>query len=137
MKCKLGFGRPCLQPFPSVEEAVNFSHIQTFFGACLFQEQLCYSLLALYEFVQNGSSVTQASAHHTGGKIYKVCPHQVKKAGVSNVFSYLAIHCYLTYQCGTPSLNRSSGVDISELGKETCCLRGLEYEYPADFIISW
>ncbi|XP_010142931.1 PREDICTED: HMG domain-containing protein 3 [Buceros rhinoceros silvestris] len=41
------------------------------------KEQLCYSLLALYEFVQNGSSVTQASAHHTGGKIYKVCPHQV------------------------------------------------------------
>ncbi|XP_052672261.1 HMG domain-containing protein 3 isoform X5 [Harpia harpyja] len=41
------------------------------------KEQLCYSLLALYEFVQNGTSVAQASAHHTGGKIYKVCPHQV------------------------------------------------------------
>uniref|UniRef100_A0A8B9MUF8 HMG-box containing 3 n=1 Tax=Accipiter nisus TaxID=211598 RepID=A0A8B9MUF8_9AVES len=41
------------------------------------KDQLCYSLLALYEFVQNGTSVTQASAHHTGGKIYKVCPHQV------------------------------------------------------------
>ncbi|KAM9289361.1 HMG domain-containing protein 3 isoform 2-T2 [Morus bassanus] len=41
------------------------------------KDQLCYSLLALYEFVQNGTSVTQASAHYTGGKIYKVCPHQV------------------------------------------------------------
>ncbi|XP_074694295.1 HMG domain-containing protein 3 isoform X4 [Strix aluco] len=41
------------------------------------KDQLCYSLLALYEFVQNGTSITQASAHHTGGKIYKVCPHQV------------------------------------------------------------
>nr|XP_009926357.1 PREDICTED: HMG domain-containing protein 3 isoform X3 [Haliaeetus albicilla] len=41
------------------------------------KDQLCYSLLALYEFVQNGTSVTQASAHRTGGKIYKVCPHQV------------------------------------------------------------
>ncbi|XP_010160161.1 PREDICTED: HMG domain-containing protein 3 [Eurypyga helias] len=41
------------------------------------KDQLCYSLLALYEFVQNGTSVTQASTHHTGGKIYKVCPHQV------------------------------------------------------------
>ncbi|NXI51337.1 HMGX3 protein, partial [Chloroceryle aenea] len=41
------------------------------------KDQLCYSLLALYEFIQNGSSITQASPHHTGGKIYKVCPHQV------------------------------------------------------------
>ncbi|NXP71587.1 HMGX3 protein, partial [Ramphastos sulfuratus] len=41
------------------------------------KDQLCYSLLNLYEFVQNGSSMTQASPHHTGGKIYKVCPHQV------------------------------------------------------------
>ncbi|XP_032861954.2 HMG domain-containing protein 3 isoform X2 [Tyto alba] len=41
------------------------------------KDQLCYSLLALYEFVQNGTSITQASAHHTGGKVYKVCPHQV------------------------------------------------------------
>ncbi|NXG59400.1 HMGX3 protein, partial [Hemiprocne comata] len=41
------------------------------------KDQLCYSLLALYEFVHNGTSVTQISAHHTGGKIYKVCPHQV------------------------------------------------------------
>ncbi|XP_021265933.1 HMG domain-containing protein 3 isoform X2 [Numida meleagris] len=41
------------------------------------KDQLCYSLLALYDFVQNGTSIRQASAHHTGGKIYKVCPHQV------------------------------------------------------------
>ncbi|XP_030903231.2 HMG domain-containing protein 3 isoform X1 [Melopsittacus undulatus] len=41
------------------------------------KDQLCYSLLALYEFVQNGTSTTRASAHQTGGKIYKVCPHQV------------------------------------------------------------
>ncbi|NWR84922.1 HMGX3 protein, partial [Furnarius figulus] len=41
------------------------------------KDQLCYSLLALYEFVQNGTSITPPSAHHTGGKIYKVCPHQV------------------------------------------------------------
>ncbi|NXC32889.1 HMGX3 protein, partial [Campylorhamphus procurvoides] len=41
------------------------------------KDQLCYSLLALYEFVQNGTSIIPPSAHHTGGKIYKVCPHQV------------------------------------------------------------
>ncbi|XP_017683431.1 PREDICTED: HMG domain-containing protein 3 [Lepidothrix coronata] len=41
------------------------------------KDQLCYSLLALYEFVQNGTSITPPSAHHTGGKIYKMCPHQV------------------------------------------------------------
>ncbi|XP_071615266.1 HMG domain-containing protein 3 isoform X2 [Heliangelus exortis] len=41
------------------------------------KDQLCYSLLALYDFVQNGTSVTEASADYTGGKIYKVCPHQV------------------------------------------------------------
>ncbi|XP_072204598.1 HMG domain-containing protein 3 [Excalfactoria chinensis] len=41
------------------------------------KDQLCYSLLALYDFVQNGTSIRQTSAHHTGGKIYKVCPHQV------------------------------------------------------------
>ncbi|OXB76186.1 UNVERIFIED_CONTAM: hypothetical protein H355_016764, partial [Colinus virginianus] len=40
------------------------------------KDQLCYSLLALYDFVQNGTSIRQTSAHHTGGKIYKVCPHQ-------------------------------------------------------------
>ncbi|KGL73748.1 HMG domain-containing protein 3, partial [Tinamus guttatus] len=41
------------------------------------KDHLCYCLLALYDFVQNGTSVKQASAHHTGGKVYKVCPHQV------------------------------------------------------------
>ncbi|KAJ7419818.1 HMG domain-containing protein 3 [Pitangus sulphuratus] len=41
------------------------------------KDQLCYSLLALYEFVQNGTSITPPSAHYTGGKIYKMCPHQV------------------------------------------------------------
>ncbi|NXP25066.1 HMGX3 protein, partial [Scytalopus superciliaris] len=41
------------------------------------KDQLCYSLLALYEFIQNGTRITPPSVHHTGGKIYKVCPHQV------------------------------------------------------------
>ncbi|XP_071426305.1 HMG domain-containing protein 3 isoform X1 [Pithys albifrons albifrons] len=41
------------------------------------KDQLCYSLLALYDFIQNGTNITPPPAHHTGGKIYKVCPHQV------------------------------------------------------------
>nr|XP_034961539.1 HMG domain-containing protein 3 isoform X1 [Zootoca vivipara] len=41
------------------------------------KEQLCLSLLALYDFVQNGTQVSQPPAHFTGGKVYKVCPHQV------------------------------------------------------------
>uniref|UniRef100_A0ACB8EIG2 HMG domain-containing protein 3 n=1 Tax=Sphaerodactylus townsendi TaxID=933632 RepID=A0ACB8EIG2_9SAUR len=41
------------------------------------KEQLCLSLLALYDFVQNGTHIKQPLAHLTGGKIYKVCPHQV------------------------------------------------------------
>uniref|UniRef100_A0A8C3FU70 HMG-box containing 3 n=1 Tax=Chrysemys picta bellii TaxID=8478 RepID=A0A8C3FU70_CHRPI len=41
------------------------------------EDQLCYSLLALYDFVQNGADAKQPPVHHTGGKIYKVCPHQV------------------------------------------------------------
>ncbi|XP_042307821.1 HMG domain-containing protein 3 [Sceloporus undulatus] len=41
------------------------------------KEQLCLSLLALYDFVQNGTQIKQPPAHFTGGKIYKVCPHQV------------------------------------------------------------
>uniref|UniRef100_G1KRJ9 HMG-box containing 3 n=1 Tax=Anolis carolinensis TaxID=28377 RepID=G1KRJ9_ANOCA len=41
------------------------------------KEQLCLSLLALYDFVQNGTQVRQLPADFTGGKIYKVCPHQV------------------------------------------------------------
>uniref|UniRef100_A0A8D0L8S4 HMG-box containing 3 n=1 Tax=Sphenodon punctatus TaxID=8508 RepID=A0A8D0L8S4_SPHPU len=41
------------------------------------KEQLCYSLLALCDLVQNGTSSKQPPAQLTGGKIYKVCPHQV------------------------------------------------------------
>ncbi|XP_005988335.1 HMG domain-containing protein 3 [Latimeria chalumnae] len=44
------------------------------------KEDLCYSLLALYETVQNGFGgvgASQPPPHQTGGKIYKVCPHQV------------------------------------------------------------
>ncbi|XP_060096304.1 HMG domain-containing protein 3 [Heteronotia binoei] len=41
------------------------------------KEQLCLSLLALYDFVQNGTQIKQPPSHLTGGKIYKVCPHQV------------------------------------------------------------
>nr|XP_048715709.1 HMG domain-containing protein 3 isoform X4 [Caretta caretta] len=46
-------------------------------GAADTKNQLCYSLLALYDFVQNGADAKQPPVHHTGGKIYKVCPHQV------------------------------------------------------------
>ncbi|XP_054997320.1 HMG domain-containing protein 3 [Sorex araneus] len=41
------------------------------------KDQLCFSLLALYKSVQNGARATQPPPHLTGGKIYKVCPHQV------------------------------------------------------------
>ncbi|XP_027628615.1 HMG domain-containing protein 3 isoform X2 [Tupaia chinensis] len=41
------------------------------------KDQLCFSLLALYESVQNGARARQPPPHLTGGKIYKVCPHQV------------------------------------------------------------
>ncbi|XP_058575875.1 HMG domain-containing protein 3 isoform X1 [Neofelis nebulosa] len=47
------------------------------FGTEDSKEQLCFSLLALYESVQNGTRVRQPPPHLTGGKIYKVCPHQV------------------------------------------------------------
>nr|XP_019589865.1 PREDICTED: HMG domain-containing protein 3 isoform X2 [Rhinolophus sinicus] len=47
------------------------------FGAEDSKDQLCFSLLALYESVQNGARVRQPPPHLTGGKIYKVCPHQV------------------------------------------------------------
>lgn len=47
------------------------------FGSEDSKEQLCFSLLALYESVQNGARARQPSPHLTGGKIYKVCPHQV------------------------------------------------------------
>ncbi|KAM8971893.1 HMG domain-containing protein 3 [Pelodytes ibericus] len=41
------------------------------------KDQMCYSLLALSEFVQNGTQAKQPPPHLTGGKLYKVCPHQV------------------------------------------------------------
>ncbi|KAM5302214.1 HMG domain-containing protein 3 isoform 3-T3 [Glossophaga mutica] len=41
------------------------------------KDQLCFSLLALYKSVQNGARTRQPPPHLTGGKIYKVCPHQV------------------------------------------------------------
>ncbi|XP_033036449.1 HMG domain-containing protein 3 isoform X3 [Trachypithecus francoisi] len=47
------------------------------FGAEDSKDQLCFSLLALYESVQNGARAMQTPPHFTGGKIYKVCPHQV------------------------------------------------------------
>uniref|UniRef100_A0A8C6A131 HMG-box containing 3 n=1 Tax=Marmota marmota marmota TaxID=9994 RepID=A0A8C6A131_MARMA len=47
------------------------------FGAEDTRDQLCFSLLALYESVQNGARARQPPPHLTGGKIYKVCPHQV------------------------------------------------------------
>ncbi|XP_064134184.1 HMG domain-containing protein 3 isoform X4 [Loxodonta africana] len=47
------------------------------FGAEDSKDQLCFSLLALYESVQNGARARQPPPHLTGGKIYKVCPHQV------------------------------------------------------------
>ncbi|XP_024594044.1 HMG domain-containing protein 3 isoform X4 [Neophocaena asiaeorientalis asiaeorientalis] len=47
------------------------------FGAEDSREQLCFSLLALYESVQNGARARQPPPHLTGGKIYKMCPHQV------------------------------------------------------------
>ncbi|XP_057396259.1 HMG domain-containing protein 3 isoform X4 [Balaenoptera acutorostrata] len=47
------------------------------FGAEDSKDQLCFSLLALYESVQNGARARQPPPHLTGGKIYKMCPHQV------------------------------------------------------------
>ncbi|XP_070089123.1 HMG domain-containing protein 3 isoform X7 [Equus przewalskii] len=47
------------------------------FGVEDSKDQLCFSLLALYESVQNGARARQPPPHLTGGKIYKVCPHQV------------------------------------------------------------
>ncbi|XP_012583306.1 PREDICTED: HMG domain-containing protein 3 [Condylura cristata] len=47
------------------------------FGAGDSKDQLCFSLLALYKSVQNGASAKQPPPHLTGGKIYKMCPHQV------------------------------------------------------------
>ncbi|XP_037657750.1 HMG domain-containing protein 3 isoform X3 [Choloepus didactylus] len=47
------------------------------FGAGDSKDQLCFSLLTLYESVQNGARARQPPPHFTGGKIYKMCPHQV------------------------------------------------------------
>uniref|UniRef100_A0ABM5FL76 HMG domain-containing protein 3 isoform X1 n=2 Tax=Pogona vitticeps TaxID=103695 RepID=A0ABM5FL76_9SAUR len=62
----------------------NKEELQNFLTQCSIpweaedsKEQLCLSLLALYDFVQNGTQIKQPPAHLTGGKIYKVCPHQV------------------------------------------------------------
>ncbi|XP_044137057.1 HMG domain-containing protein 3 isoform X1 [Bufo gargarizans] len=41
------------------------------------KDNMCYSILALSEFVQNGTQTKQPPPHLTGGKLYKVCPHQV------------------------------------------------------------
>uniref|UniRef100_A0A8D2MW46 HMG box domain-containing protein n=1 Tax=Zonotrichia albicollis TaxID=44394 RepID=A0A8D2MW46_ZONAL len=69
---------------PELINSYSEEELQSFLTQCGIpweashtKDELCYSLLALYEFVQNGTSITPSSAHHTGGKIYKVCPHQV------------------------------------------------------------
>ncbi|NXK32451.1 HMGX3 protein, partial [Piprites chloris] len=69
---------------PELMNTYSEEELQSFLTQCGIpweasntKDQLCYSLLALYEFVQNGTSITPPSAHHTGGKIYKMCPHQV------------------------------------------------------------
>ncbi|XP_053159757.1 HMG domain-containing protein 3 isoform X2 [Hemicordylus capensis] len=62
----------------SDEELQNFlSQCSIPWEAGESKEQLCLSLLALYDFVQNGTPISQPPAHFTGGKIYKTCPHQV------------------------------------------------------------
>ncbi|NXS11082.1 HMGX3 protein, partial [Neodrepanis coruscans] len=69
---------------PELLNSYSEEELQSFLTQCGIpweasdsKDQLCYSLLALYEYVQNGTSIAPPSAHHTGGKIYKVCPHQV------------------------------------------------------------
>uniref|UniRef100_A0A8C5UD24 HMG-box containing 3 n=1 Tax=Malurus cyaneus samueli TaxID=2593467 RepID=A0A8C5UD24_9PASS len=66
---------------PELINSYSKEELQSFLTQCgipweASHTKLCYSLLALYEFVQNGTSMSPP-AHHTGGKIYKVCPHQV------------------------------------------------------------
>ncbi|KAG8438966.1 hypothetical protein GDO86_005230 [Hymenochirus boettgeri] len=41
------------------------------------KDSMCYSILALSEYVQNGTQFKQPPSHLTAGKVYKVCPHQV------------------------------------------------------------
>ncbi|XP_051829664.1 HMG domain-containing protein 3 [Antechinus flavipes] len=69
-----------------LEEIGSYSkeQLQHLLGLCSIpweaeetKDQLCYSLLALYESIQNGGGARQPPSHLTGGKIYKVCPHQV------------------------------------------------------------
>ncbi|XP_063269233.1 HMG domain-containing protein 3 isoform X3 [Prinia subflava] len=69
---------------PELINSYSEEELQSFLTQCGIpweashtKDELCYSLLALYEFVQNGTSIAPPSAHHTGGKVYKVCPHQV------------------------------------------------------------
>ncbi|NWS27288.1 HMGX3 protein, partial [Polioptila caerulea] len=69
---------------PELINSYSEEELQSFLTQCGIpweashtKDDLCYSLLALYEFVQNGTTITPPSAHHTGGKICKVCPHQV------------------------------------------------------------
>ncbi|XP_061431790.1 HMG domain-containing protein 3 [Lethenteron reissneri] len=53
-------------------------------SAALSREELCVSLVCLYASVLDGGrppgSETLARPSHTGGKIYKMCPHQVISA---------------------------------------------------------
>nr|XP_032832842.1 LOW QUALITY PROTEIN: HMG domain-containing protein 3 [Petromyzon marinus] len=53
-------------------------------SATLSREELCVSLVCLYASVLDGGrppgSETLARPSHTGGKIYKMCPHQVISA---------------------------------------------------------
>ncbi|XP_077182720.1 HMG domain-containing protein 3 isoform X3 [Paroedura picta] len=69
-----------------IEQIASYSkeELQNFLTQCSIpwdagdsKEQLCLSLLAVYDFVQNGTQIKQPPGHLTGGKIYKVCPHQV------------------------------------------------------------
>ncbi|KAJ1128313.1 hypothetical protein NDU88_006692 [Pleurodeles waltl] len=41
------------------------------------KDELINSLVALHAFVQNGSGAKQPPLNFTGGKVYKICPHQV------------------------------------------------------------
>nr|XP_033783231.1 HMG domain-containing protein 3 isoform X2 [Geotrypetes seraphini]XP_033783234.1 HMG domain-containing protein 3 isoform X2 [Geotrypetes seraphini]XP_033783235.1 HMG domain-containing protein 3 isoform X2 [Geotrypetes seraphini] len=41
------------------------------------KDKLRHSFMALYEFVQNGTGSKQPPTHLTGGKVYKMCSHQV------------------------------------------------------------
>uniref|UniRef100_A0A8C4STY1 HMG-box containing 3 n=1 Tax=Erpetoichthys calabaricus TaxID=27687 RepID=A0A8C4STY1_ERPCA len=59
--------------------------LREFLNACNIEsqpedtkEQMGFSLLALYAYIQNGVlTAKQPPSHITGGKLYKICPHQV------------------------------------------------------------